>query len=109
MIDYGTKHKRLKENGSAWINKNRSHSAFDKLFEKFKDSILVVSYRSDGIPSIEELKNSLKKYKLHVEELSNYEIGFIQIQVGNRQSPLKSKIVPMVISLTIVLLLRRGL
>jgi len=77
MIDYGTKHKRLKGNSSIWINKNQIHSAFDKLFEKFKDSILVVSYRSDGIPSIEELKNSLKKYKLNVEELRRKDYKYV--------------------------------
>jgi len=96
MIDYGTKHKRLKGqpptpfpltkggqggcgkgDGSVWINKNQIHSAFDKLFEKFKDSILVVSYRSDGIPSIEELKNSLKKYKLYVEELRRKDYKYV--------------------------------
>lgn len=69
MIDYKTKHKKLKGNGSVWINKEQIHSAFDRLFEKFKDSILVVSYRSDGIPSIKELENLLKKYKPDVEEL----------------------------------------
>jgi adenine-specific DNA methylase len=77
MIDYGTKHKRLKRNNSIWINKNQIHSAFDKLFEKFKGSILVVSYRSDGIPSIEELKNSLKKYKLCVEELRRKDYKYV--------------------------------
>lgn len=68
MIDYSSKHKRLKGNGSVWIDKKQIYLAFDKLFNKFKDSILVVSYRSDGIPKIEELRNLLKKYKPVVEE-----------------------------------------
>lgn len=77
MIDYRTKHKRLKGNGSVWINKNQIHSAFNKLFEKFKDSILVVSYRSDGIPSITELENLLKKYKPNVEELKRKSYKYV--------------------------------
>lgn len=77
MIDYKTKHKRLKGNGSVWINKNQIHSAFNKLFEKFKDSILVVSYRSDGIPSIVELENLLKKYKPNVEELKRKSYKYV--------------------------------
>lgn len=77
MIDYRTKHKRLKGNGSVWINKNQIHSAFNKLFEKFKDSILVVSYRSDGIPSIAELENLLKKYKPNVEELKRKSYKYV--------------------------------
>lgn len=69
MIDYRTKHKRLKNINSVWIDKSHIYSAFDRLFEKFKDSILVVSYRSDGIPSIDELINLLKKHKTNVEEI----------------------------------------
>jgi len=68
LIDYRTKHKKLKGDGSVWINKNKIYSAFDQLFKKFQKSILVVSYRADGIPSIEELLNLLKKYKQNVKE-----------------------------------------
>lgn len=77
MIDYKTKHRRLKGNGSIWIDKNRIHSAFDKLFEKFKNSILVVSYRSDGIPSIAELESLLKKYKPNVKELKRKNYKYV--------------------------------
>ncbi len=77
MIDYRTKHKRLKGNGSVWIDKNRIHSAFDKLFEKFRSSILVVSYRSDGIPSIEEIENMMRKYKPIVEELKRKNYKYV--------------------------------
>lgn len=67
MIDYRTKHRCLKA-PSAWYNKTQIYHSFDKLFEKFKDSILVVSYRSNGIPSIEELKDLLKKHKRFIHE-----------------------------------------
>jgi len=66
MIDYGTKNKRLKEQPNLWTDKNTIHNAFDKLFKKFNNSILVVSYRSDGIPSIDEIEKLLKKYKRDV-------------------------------------------
>ncbi|MBL7197298.1 MAG: DNA adenine methylase [Candidatus Omnitrophica bacterium] len=69
IIDCRTKHKKLKGAESPWINKNKIYSAFERLFEKFKDSILVISYRADGIPSIDELVNLLKKYKANVKEL----------------------------------------
>jgi len=77
MIDHRTKHKRLKGNDSIWIDKNRIHSAFDRLFEKFKNSILVVSYRSDGIPSIEEIENMMRKYKPHLEELKRKNYKYV--------------------------------
>jgi len=74
MIDYRTKHKRLRAKASIWTDKATISSAFDRLFDKFKDSILIVSYRSDGIPSIGELIMLLEKYKSNVEELkrTNY-------------------------------------
>lgn len=77
MIDHMTKHKKLKGNGSVWINKNRIHSAFDLLFKKFQNSILVVSYRADGIPSIKELLNLLKKYKQNVNELKRKNYKYV--------------------------------
>lgn len=76
-IDYKTKHKKLKGNGSVWINKNQIYSAFDGLFKKFKDSILVVSYRSDGIPSIEELEDLIKKYKPNIEEIKRKNYKYV--------------------------------
>jgi adenine-specific DNA methylase len=77
MIDYRTKHKKLKGDGSVWVNKNQIHSAFDQLFKKFQNSILVVSYRADGIPSIEELLNLLKKYKQNVKELKRKNYKYV--------------------------------
>ena len=69
MIDCRTKHNRLKGNGSVWGNKDQIHAAFDRLFRKFQDSILVVSYRSDGIPLIEDLEDLMRKYKPTIEEV----------------------------------------
>jgi len=68
MIDYNTKHKRVKRTSSVWCDKNRILSAFDRLFCKFKDSIIVVSYRADGIPSIDDLSQLLGKYKSTIDE-----------------------------------------
>ena len=77
MIDYRTKHKKLKAEKNSWIDKNRIYSAFEKLFDKFADSILVVSYRSDGIPSIEELIKLLKKYKSNIVGLKRKNYKYV--------------------------------
>jgi adenine-specific DNA-methyltransferase len=66
-IDYSYKHRPLKSEPNVWVNKNEIENAFDRLFEKFQDSILVVSYRSPGIPEKEVLKNLLEQYKRDVE------------------------------------------
>ncbi len=65
-IDYKSKHRRLKARKSEWCDKNRIHNAYNRLFAKFRDSILVVSYRSDGIPGEEYLVDLLKSYKKDV-------------------------------------------
>lgn len=65
-IDYRLKHKGLTRAKSEWRNKHQIHSAFDRLFAKFRDATLVVSYRSDGIPSINDLTVLLEKYKRSV-------------------------------------------
>ncbi|MCW3130305.1 MAG: DNA adenine methylase [Methanophagales archaeon] len=69
MIDYRSKHRRIKHNKPVWCDKNKIYTAFNKLFEKFQDASIVVSYRSDGIPSIESLKRILKRYKPVVREV----------------------------------------
>ncbi len=65
-IDYKSKHRRLKPRPSDWTDRRRIYKAFDRLFRRYRDSILVVSYRSDGIPSEAELVSLLERYKRHV-------------------------------------------
>ena len=76
-IDYKSKHRRLKPQPndlffacrsrekykSEWIDKKRIHTAFERLFQQYQNSIIVVSYRNDGIPSEPELISLLKRYK----------------------------------------------
>lgn len=72
-IEYSTKNKRLIRNTNIkkWADKKEIKNCFEKLFEKFKKSIIVISYRSDGIPSVKELENMLKKYKKEVIEVKS--------------------------------------
>lgn len=67
LIDENSKHKKLKNGKNEWCNKAEIHSAFEQLFDKFKDSIMVVSYRDDGTPTTPELVQMLKKHKESVE------------------------------------------
>lgn len=62
-IDTRSRHRRLRPCASVWANKATIHSAFDQLFDRYRDSILVVSYRNDGTPSPEELTALLRRYK----------------------------------------------
>lgn len=62
-IDHSSKHRRLKPVYNIWVDKKAITDAFDRLFKKFQNSILVVSYRHPGIPDRETLKRLLEKYK----------------------------------------------
>ena len=76
MIDPKSKHKRLKLKKSDWNKKDKIEFAFESLIEQFRDSILVISYRSDGIPSIEKIKDILilngKKITIHESNEMKY-------------------------------------
>jgi adenine-specific DNA methylase len=66
LIDEKSKHKRLKLNGSYWTNPQKIGQSFEKLINQFKNSVLVISYRSDGIPSVEKIISFLEFYNKSV-------------------------------------------
>jgi adenine-specific DNA methylase len=67
-VDEKSKHKKIKSIPSAWNDKSQIELSFDNLFNKFKNSTLVISYRNDGIPSVNGLLGILRKYKTNIEE-----------------------------------------
>lgn len=66
LIDYDSMCKKMKPYYSIWLDKYKIEKAFDYLFDKFQKSIIVVSYRTGGIPSYVSLKRLLRKYKSEV-------------------------------------------
>jgi len=68
-IDYSKKHRPLKGERSPWSDPKRCQDAFARLFEQHRKSIIVVSYRSDGIPSEQELAELLGSVKTGVRRL----------------------------------------
>ncbi|MFA7083948.1 MAG: DNA adenine methylase [Arcobacteraceae bacterium] len=81
-IDYNTKHKKLKSTYNIWEDKWNIHQGFENLVKKFRDSIIVISYRCDGIPTIEEISKILEKYgkKVHIE-MTDYQ--YVLSKKGN--------------------------
>ncbi len=65
-IDHRSKHKRMMPIKSVWTNPKEINDAFRDLFKRFKRSKLVVSYRSDGIPSLQELVEVMREFKHNV-------------------------------------------
>lgn len=63
LIDYETPNLRMKvAPGDVWGDCNARIKALDALFENFKTSTLVISYKRFGVPSIDTLLRMLKKH-----------------------------------------------
>jgi adenine-specific DNA-methyltransferase len=65
-VDRATRHRRMRAAPSPWTQPAAIGGAFAEVFARFADAMLVVSYRNDGIPSIEEIRTMLKKFKRRV-------------------------------------------
>ena len=76
MIDYDSMHKRLKRVDNPWCSKEKIAAEFAKLFDKYSQSMLAISYRSDGIPSIDELKEMLRTHYSNVVVNESWEIKY---------------------------------
>lgn len=47
---------------SPFLRRETILGAFDQIFERYRDALLVVSYRSDGVPAVEELVRRLRHH-----------------------------------------------
>lgn len=59
-IQTGLKHKPFYEINKSWYPSKNIDDAFFDLFDRFKNSQLVISYRSDGFPTVNRLTEMLK-------------------------------------------------
>lgn len=66
-IDYKTKNRCLTTTEpNEWLYPQRNALAFEKLFDRFRKSVIVVSYKEPGYPSKTKLAKLLKKFKRRV-------------------------------------------
>ena len=73
MIDYSSPNLRLKESvPNDWTDVGRQPLALDALFEKFNKSIIVLSYKKFGVPSIDTLTRMLKRHGKSVRTYSRH-------------------------------------
>ncbi len=67
MIDFESKHRRLKTISDEWSNPKQISYEFEKTIKKFKDFKIVISYRDPGTPKIDTIKDVLFSYKNKIE------------------------------------------
>lgn len=66
-IDFNTRNLRFKDLSSQNdFKKDNVHQSLQLIFEKFQKSILVLSYKQGGIPTINELQEMMGKFKKRV-------------------------------------------
>lgn len=76
-IQTNTKTKKFKNYPTPFSTKTGAYQAFDDLFNKYKESILLVSYSSNSLPSKDEMISLLQKYKKCVDVIPiNYTYFF---------------------------------
>jgi len=66
-IDLKTKTKKFKSYYSAFSKRVSATKALKELFDRYSNSIIALSYSSNGYPTKEELISMLRKVKQHVE------------------------------------------
>lgn len=66
-IQEHTQTKKFKSYPTPFSTRKGAADAFDKLFKKFANSILIVSYSSNSLPTQDEMVAIMAKYKEHVE------------------------------------------
>ncbi len=87
-----TKTKKFRRLVSPFDTKKTIYDAFHRLFTQFQDSVIVVSYSSNGIPSKEELFAMLLQYKRDVtiyECDHRYSFGTHHHKVNDNQNEVK--------------------
>ncbi len=71
-MDLRFRHRPLRRQPQPWTDPRRIHEAFRDVFDRFRKSVLVVSYRSDGIPSMDQLERMLRDVKPRVRILEGH-------------------------------------
>lgn len=76
-IQQHTQTKKFKSYPTPFSTRKGAVEAFDHLFEKFSNSVLIVSYSSNSLPTQDEMIAIMAKYKQHVEVIPvNYKYSF---------------------------------
>lgn len=76
-MQWHTQTKKFKNYPTPFSSRVGAEDAFDSLFRKFRDSILLVSYSSNSLPTREQIISLMAKYKQHVEVIDvDYKYSF---------------------------------
>lgn len=81
--------KKFKSYPTPFSSRKGAAAAFDQLFKKFRESVLLVSYSSNSQPTLDEMVAIMAKYKRHVEVVPvdyKYSFGNQSHKVGDNNN-----------------------
>ena len=66
-VDPATRNLRMNEPPSGWADRRRIRGLLRRVYDRFPRSVLALSYRSDGVPTAEELLSDLREARGEVQ------------------------------------------
>jgi DNA adenine methylase len=91
-IQYHTKTKKFKSYPTPFSSRKGAYEAFEILFRRYKENILLVSYSSNSLPTKDEMLSLMAKYKKNVDVISidyRYSFGNQGHKVGDNNNQVK--------------------
>jgi DNA adenine methylase len=88
-IQEHTTTKKFKSYPTPFSSRKGAAEAFDHLFKRFRESVLVVSYSSNSLPTLDEMVAIMAKHKTHVEVVPvnyKYSFGNQNHKIGNNKN-----------------------
>lgn len=84
LIDMDSKNRRIRKSYAPnYFNLTDAQVTFERLIKKFQKSIVVLSYRYGGTPTIDELSQMMLKYKGHLKVFDRHYKYALNKQNGN--------------------------
>lgn len=91
-MQWHTKTKKFKSYPTPFSSEKGAYDAFNQLFKRHKESILIVSYSSNSLPTKDDMLKLMAKYKAHVEVIEvdhRYSFGNQGHKVGDNKNEVK--------------------
>lgn len=91
-MQWHTKTKKFKSYPTPFSTEKGAYDAFDLLFKRHRDSIIMVSYSSNSLPTKDDMLKIMSKYKSHVEVIEinhRYSVGNQGHKVGDNKNEVK--------------------
>jgi DNA adenine methylase len=90
-MQWHTKTRKFKSYPTPFSSRKGAHEAFDTLFRRYRNSIIIASYSSNSLPTKDEMLSLIAKYKNHVDVVPvDYRYSFAN--QGHKTKDIKNKV-----------------